>query len=147
MYYTIGHIVPKSSRCIWPLHYLISTSSPDSSHAACKVAQSCPTLCNPVNCSPPGSSVHGILQQEHWSGLPCPAPGNLPDRGTEHGSLKSPALAGGFFTANATWEAPDSSHVVLKGDINTTSCKHIWKNMISLFHYNVQTFVSLLSSL
>ena len=27
-----------------------------------KVAQSCPTLCNPMNCSPPGSSVHGILR-------------------------------------------------------------------------------------
>ena len=26
------------------------------------VAQSCPTLCNPMNCSPPGSFVHGILQ-------------------------------------------------------------------------------------
>ena len=26
------------------------------------VIQSCPTLCNPKNCSPPGSSVHGILQ-------------------------------------------------------------------------------------
>ena len=28
----------------------------------CEVAQSCPTLCDPVDCSPPGSSVHGILQ-------------------------------------------------------------------------------------
>ena len=28
----------------------------------CEVTQSCPTLCNPVDCSPPGSSVHGILQ-------------------------------------------------------------------------------------
>ena len=27
-----------------------------------EVAQSCPTLCNPMNCSPPGSSLHGILQ-------------------------------------------------------------------------------------
>ena len=27
-----------------------------------EVAQSCPTLCNPVDCSPPGSSIHGILQ-------------------------------------------------------------------------------------
>ena len=26
------------------------------------VTQSCPTYCNPVDCSPPGSSVHGILQ-------------------------------------------------------------------------------------
>ena len=28
----------------------------------CEVTQSCPTLCDPVDCSPPGSSVHGILQ-------------------------------------------------------------------------------------
>ena len=27
-----------------------------------EVVQSCPTLCNPMDCSPPGSSVHGILQ-------------------------------------------------------------------------------------
>ena len=27
-----------------------------------EVAQSCPTLCNPMDCSPPGSSIHGILQ-------------------------------------------------------------------------------------
>ena len=36
-----------------------------------EVAQSCPTLCDPVDCSPPGSSVHGILQA---SGLPFPSP-------------------------------------------------------------------------
>ena len=29
---------------------------------ACSVAQSCPTLCDPTDCSPPGSSGHGILQ-------------------------------------------------------------------------------------
>ena len=35
------------------------------------VAQSCPTLCSPVSCRPPGSSVHGILQARiHWSGWP-----------------------------------------------------------------------------
>ena len=32
--------------------------------------QSCPTLWNVVDCSPPGSSVHGIFRQEYWSGLP-----------------------------------------------------------------------------
>ena len=31
-------------------------------HCACQVAQSCLTLCNPMDCSPPDSSVHGILQ-------------------------------------------------------------------------------------
>ena len=38
------------------------------------VAQSYLTLCDPMDCSPPGSSVHGILWQEYWSGLPCPSP-------------------------------------------------------------------------
>ena len=53
------------------------------------VAQSCPTLWDPVDCSPPGSSVHGISQQEYWSGLPFPSPGDLPDPGIEP---RSPAL-------------------------------------------------------
>ena len=37
-----------------------------------KLLQSCLTLCNPVDYSPPGSSVHRILQTRIWSGLPCP---------------------------------------------------------------------------
>ena len=45
-------------------------------------------------------------RQEHWSGLPCPPPGNFPDPGIKLTSLMSPALAGGFFTTSATWEAP-----------------------------------------
>ena len=41
----------------------------------------CLTLCDPMDCSPPGSSVHGILQARIPSGLPCPHPGYLPDPG------------------------------------------------------------------
>ena len=40
-----------------------------------KLLQSCLTLCDPMDCSPPGSSV----RQEYWSGLPCSSPGDLPD--------------------------------------------------------------------
>ena len=47
----------------------------------------------------------GFSSQEHWSGLPCPAPEDLPDPGIEPASLMSPALAGGFFATSATWEA------------------------------------------
>ena len=45
-------------------------------------------------------------RHEHWSGLPCPPPGDLPNPGMEPTSLMSPALGGGFFTTSATWEAP-----------------------------------------
>ena len=44
-------------------------------------------------------------RQEYWNGLPFPTPGDLPNPEIEPASLKSPALAGGFFTNNATWEA------------------------------------------
>ena len=48
-------------------------------------------------------------RQEYWSGLPCPAPGDLPNTGIEALSLMSPELAGGFFTTTATGEAPTFS--------------------------------------
>ena len=41
-----------------------------------EVAQLCLTLCNPMNCSPPGSSVCGISQARILEGLPFPAPGD-----------------------------------------------------------------------
>ena len=53
------------------------------------VAQSCPSLCDLMDCSPPGSSVHGILQARILEWLPFPSPGDLPDPGVESGS---PAL-------------------------------------------------------
>ena len=46
----------------------------------------------------------GFSSQQYWSGW-CPLPGDLPDPGTELASLMSSALAGEFFTTNATWEA------------------------------------------
>ena len=39
-----------------------------------EIAQSCSTLSDPMDCSPPGSSVHGISRQEYWSGVPLPSP-------------------------------------------------------------------------
>ena len=51
--------------------------------------QSCPTLSDPMDCSPPDSSVHGTLQARIWSGLPRPPPGGLPEPGTEP---QSPAV-------------------------------------------------------
>ena len=51
------------------------------------VAQSCPTLCEPMDHSPPGSSVHEIFQARILEWLPFPSPGDLPNPGIEPGSL------------------------------------------------------------
>ena len=59
------------------------------------VTKSCPALYDPMDCSPSGSSVHGISQQEYWSGLPFPSLGDLCHPGIESAS---PALAGRVFT-------------------------------------------------
>ena len=61
-------------------------------------AQRCLTLCNSIDCSPPGSSVHGILQARilEWVAISSSRGWNLPDLGIEPAS---PALAGEFFTA------------------------------------------------
>ena len=71
----------------------------------CVCARLCLTLCNFMDCSPLGSSVHGFPKQEYWSGLPWPSPGDLPDHGIKPASLTSLALASRFFTTNATWDA------------------------------------------
>ena len=54
-----------------------------------EVTQSCPTLCNPMDCSLPGFSIHGIFQARILDWVPFPSPGDLPDPGIEPGS---PAL-------------------------------------------------------
>ena len=59
--------------------------------------QSCLTFCNPMDCSPPGSSVHGISRRESWRVLPFPSIGDLPHSGIKPLSLASPALVGGYF--------------------------------------------------
>ena len=59
--------------------------------------QSCPTLRDTMDCSPPGSSVHGILQARIPDWVAIPAPENVPGQEFEPMSLVSPALAGRFF--------------------------------------------------
>ena len=53
------------------------------------VVQSCRTLCDPMDYSPPGFTVHGILQARILRLIAFPSPGGLPDPGME---AESPAL-------------------------------------------------------
>ena len=54
--------------------------------------QSCIWLCNPMDSSQPGSSVHRILQAEYWSGLSFPSPGYLLDPGVKPSAPVAPEL-------------------------------------------------------
>ena len=96
--------------------------------------KSCPALWEPMDCSPPGSSVHGISRQEYWRRLPFPSPGDLPDPGTEPASSASPELAAGFFTTEPPGKANENLLIYKVGCFNSTNflglgrikCKNIY---------------------
>ena len=81
---------------------LLYSLFPTSHAAAAKLLQLCPILCDPRDCSPPGSSVPGILQARILEWVAFPSPRYLPDPGI---NPTSPALTGRFFTPQATREA------------------------------------------
>ena len=91
-----------------------NTVRPSLVHLCMLSHQSGPTLYNPMDRSPPGSSVHGSLRQAYWSRLPYPPPGDLPHPGVKPMSLTSPVLAGGFFTTGAIWEAQTQKRLITK---------------------------------
>ena len=70
-----------------------------------KLLQLCPTLCDPMDCSPPGTSVHGILQARTLGWAAVPSSSDLPNPGIKPVSLTSPALAGRLFTISGTHNA------------------------------------------
>ena len=78
----------------WTFHYLCDVC-----------AQLRVTLCDPMDRSPPGSSVRGILQARILEQVAISSPGNLPGPGIKPTSLVSPALAGVFCTSWAPREA------------------------------------------
>ena len=76
-------------------------------YTECMCTQSRPALCESMDYSPPGSSVHGIYPGKN-TGVGC----HLILQGifwTQESSLHllSPALAGRFFTTSATWDAAE----------------------------------------
>ena len=79
-----------------------------------KSLQLCLTLSDPVDCSSPGSSVHGILQARilEWVAMPFSRGSSWP-RDLTSLSLTSHALTGRFFITRATWEALNSKSALL----------------------------------
>ena len=73
----------------------------------CQLLQSCLTLCNSMDCDPPGSSAHGDSPSKN-TGVGCHTlfQGTFLTQGSKLCLFMSPALAGRFFTTSTTWEAP-----------------------------------------
>ena len=85
----------------------------------------------------------GFSWQEYWNRLPFPPPGDLPDSGTEPGSLMSPALAGVFFTTSATWGLPQT----LNFKKQKKSAKHNKEKLNKTIYHSIkkqQTFMTYL---
>ena len=78
-----------------------------------KSLRSCPTLCDPVDCSLPGSSVHGFSSGKNTGGDALPSSrGSSLSRDQTHISYILPALAGMFCTTSATWEALYAEYIM-----------------------------------
>ena len=107
-------------------------------HSVCmcaKLLQLCLTLCDPMDCSLPGFSVHGISQARILEWVAMPFSGDLPGPGIEHTSLMSPALAGGLFTTSSTWGA----HIFINLDVispNDSSVLHLAKLLLHPFKFS-----------
>ena len=76
-----------------------------------EVTQSCPTLCDPMDCSPPGSSIHGIFQARVLEWVP------LPSRNIMGGGLKILQSYSGLKNPTSKLEMDRVRHQVLERDI------------------------------
>ena len=94
-----------------------------------EVTQSCPTLCDPMDCSPPGSSVHGILQARILEWFAFPSPGDLPDPGIE---LRSPELQ-----ADALTSEPPGKQFLLKGEYMFLMTSKSFSRLVEIFRKNM----------
>ena len=83
------------------------------------VTQLCSTLCDPMDCSPPGSSVYGILQARILEWVAILSRGDLSQPGTESGLLHCSR----FFTVWATRKAPNKNKYI---------CVHFFFHLLSL---------------
>ena len=111
------------SDVIQPFHTLLPRSPPALIYIwiyicmRAKSLQLCPTLCDPMDCSPPGCSVHRILQARILERVAMPfLQGIFPTQGSNT-RLMSPALAGEFFTTSATWEAHKYIYIYNKKEL------------------------------
>ena len=90
------------------------------------VVQSCPTLCDVVDCSPPFSSIHELSKQEYWSGLPFLPPRDLPDPGLEPRILHCRWIL--YYWA--MWETLYYTYISLQ--VSYMMCCLLWRSILHI---------------
>ena len=92
-------------------------------------------LCDPMDCGPPGSSDHGILQGRilEWAVIPSSRGSSWPRRSNPH--LLCPALEDRFFITSTTWEA-SNRHI---SSSKSWLCQAYTENLVSLYIKHVSS--------
>ena len=109
----------------------------------CVHAQSCPILCDPLDCSLPGSFVHRVSQARILSGFPFSSPGDLPDPEIEP---VSPALAGRVFVFVFTTEPPGKAqHTPNNQEIDSHKILLTQVQILLRDHQNMSDYLSSLN--
>ena len=104
---------------------------PVESESVCVCAQLHPTLCDCMDCSRQASLSVGFSWQEHWSGLPFPTSGYLPDPGIKPASPAFPALASRFFTSLPRGIATLSQNLHVNKGPSDVMCSQVWEALAS----------------
>ena len=108
--------------------------------------QSCLILCDPMDCSPPGSSVHGILLARilEWVAIPSSRASSRPRDRTSIPTFS--ALAGGFFTTSTIWEALRHLWRETIKNKNNSDCFHNMFTLCWTLHLALLTYILIYSS-
>ena len=120
-YSSLSYFFYKSySLCFLGLMVLTSEFPADLTRRACSVAQSCPVLCDPMDCSPPGSTVRGLSQARilEWAAISSSRGSSPPRDGTQVS-----CIAGRFFTSWVTREACVHSEHLLSCSLALGLCE------------------------
>ena len=94
----------------------------------CSVAQTCLTLCHPMDCSPPGFFVHGDYPGKNRSRLSCPPPGDLPNPGIKP---RSPTLQADSLPAEPPGKGKDYWSPECGGLSSHVNCR----SLVPISHY------------
>ena len=115
--------------------------------AAAKSLQPCPTLCDPIDGSPPGSPSLGFSRQEHWSGLPLPYPVHESEKKVKLLSRSDSSQPHGLQPTRLLhpWDLPGKStgvgcHCLLLYWYRYNTISNPLLIFISIFLYNEQVF-------